>query len=437
MDDAIVQALQADNLIEVAPSIKSARDSVCLQTLLSLLIEGTSGLVTLLGLPWPSLDVANQQGLTPLLIAATKGHAALVSLLLEHGAGIDFATSSQQTALFMAVAHARVDVVELLLRFRANPNAPNKHGETPLFASVKRGLRENHELIWNLLLGAGATVHHRNKEARSLLSTAIHTENHHERMVSLVLSTPPPVPVLSEGLWHALPYPNFLALLLAADADPNLQNYLGSTPLHDAIGDQTSPCRLLGAGDQEFCRWGTRLFHSPLPLAIYRRVYDLDIVRRLLQHGADPRFAADDSLYIAIDMDRAAIVALLAPLVEVNTLGHRQIVRYLLQTIFPTSTLETRDLSWQPDATLEAAYALLWCGFGTAKPLAYTQVELTYMNALYHALNQPQPAPQDLLAEELTLLEAHCVTPLGFVPNTAYGVSHCDDVDVTAIALAL
>ncbi|KDO18364.1 hypothetical protein SPRG_16098 [Saprolegnia parasitica CBS 223.65] len=120
--------------------------------------------------------------------------------------------------------------------------------------------------------------------------------------------------------------------------------------------------------------------------------------------------------------------------------NQRQIVRYLLQTIFPTSALKTRDLFWEPDNTLEAAYTLLWCGFGTAKPLAYTQVELAYMNALCHALNQSQfsaSAPQDLVTEELRLLETHCVTPLGFVPNTAYGVSHCDDVDVTAIALAL
>ncbi|EQC37033.1 hypothetical protein SDRG_05262 [Saprolegnia diclina VS20] len=521
MDDAIAQALEAGHQVDVEPAIVGARDRDR-NTALHLAAKAghVGNLATLLELPWPSLDVANQQGLTPLHIAATRGHAPLVSLLLDHGADIDFATNSQQTALFMAVAHARVDVVELLLRFDANPNAPNKNGETPLFALVKRGPREENELIWSLLLLSGtANVDHRNKEGRSLLSTAIHTGNRHERMVSLVLSMQPSAPVVSEALWYATPYPNLLELLLAAGADPNSLNDYRSTPLHDAIRGQ-----LLASAHMLIPVTNLNVFdvmgQSPLTLAVDMHVYDVDFVRGLLQHGADPRLAADDSvystpLYIAINAESAAIVALLAPLVELNTLGpmycvralysseilaslldagadpnarledgrsllheacsrgllpavellvhragdvaayrhngqsylditrsssHRHIVRFLLQTSFSTSALKTRDVFWLPDTALEAAYTLLWCGFGAAKPLAYTQVELAYMNALCHALNQPHrlaSAPHDLLTEELALLQTHCVTPLGFVPNTAYGVSHCDDVDVAAIASAL
>jgi ankyrin repeat protein len=67
-------------------------------------------------------DAANELGTTPLMIASASGSTAAVGVLLAHGADVNAREGSYgQTALFFASSHDRADVVRLLLSKGADP----------------------------------------------------------------------------------------------------------------------------------------------------------------------------------------------------------------------------------------------------------------------------------------------------------------------------
>jgi len=104
---------------------------------------------------------------TPLMAAARSGRLDAVHLLLETGAGVNDADSSeQQTALMWAAAEGHADVVTALLKAGADPNrkarvttlAERKHADHPTggFTALMYAVRNGHEAAARALMGAGA-----------------------------------------------------------------------------------------------------------------------------------------------------------------------------------------------------------------------------------------------------------------------------------------
>ncbi|KAJ1412676.1 ankyrin repeat-containing domain protein [Ochromonadaceae sp. CCMP2298] len=75
-----------------------------------------------------SVNVANEEKMTPLHFAADRGHSDISEFLLQNGANVDAVDSSGQTALMYAVACEYKDVVEILLRFKADLSIRNSEG---------------------------------------------------------------------------------------------------------------------------------------------------------------------------------------------------------------------------------------------------------------------------------------------------------------------
>lgn len=67
------------------------------------------------------VDVQNNQGETPLTIAAQLGWSEGAQLLLSQGAGVDLANSRGETPLILAVQRRDVPMVRLLLARGADP----------------------------------------------------------------------------------------------------------------------------------------------------------------------------------------------------------------------------------------------------------------------------------------------------------------------------
>lgn len=83
---------------------------------------------TMLGNPQCNIDIADDQGCTPLHVAVSIGNVSLSAALLEAGAQCD-STSLSSSALHTALNSGHVDCVDLLLKFGANLMHPlGPHG---------------------------------------------------------------------------------------------------------------------------------------------------------------------------------------------------------------------------------------------------------------------------------------------------------------------
>ena len=92
------------------------------------------------------------QGHTALFLAAQGGHLELMHLLLDAGADVNIAVSVLGTPLMAATRKRHTDAVRLLLDAGAEVNATASDGTTALFLAAKNG----HTDTVRLLLDAGA-----------------------------------------------------------------------------------------------------------------------------------------------------------------------------------------------------------------------------------------------------------------------------------------
>ncbi len=81
------------------------------------------------------VNLADDDGYTPLMLAAQYGHLAVVKRLLKKGASAKARTQNGQTALTI-VWGTDGKVVPMLIKAGADPNARNNDGESPLLIAA-------------------------------------------------------------------------------------------------------------------------------------------------------------------------------------------------------------------------------------------------------------------------------------------------------------
>ena len=286
-----------------------------------------------------SADLAQGNGLTPLMVAARTGNLDIVNALLEHGADIDAATSELgATALMWAIAAPHRPIVEALLAAGADVRVSTAKGMTPLLTAAQHGDIETARL----LLAAGADVDQPGADGTYPLPFAI-IDGHDDFALFLLEEGADPntridgIPALAAAAgnvdtWLAgwdlrhgdaryvsryrarggriylnaaqrLPLVN---ALLAAGADPDgriatsamLMNYIGYPkkgafePFACGTGDLRGATALwvaaFGAASEGAYR------SSAAGSENYRVESSADIVRVLLDAGADQSLATDD-----------------------------------------------------------------------------------------------------------------------------------------------
>uniref|UniRef100_A0A672UP47 Ankyrin repeat domain 27 n=1 Tax=Strigops habroptila TaxID=2489341 RepID=A0A672UP47_STRHB len=127
------------------------------------------------------VNVSNEDGFTPLHMAALHGHSELVSLLLKHGASISAKNAKHAVPLHLACQKGHFQVVKCLMDYNAKQNKKDLYGNTPLIYACLNGQYETAAL----LLQHGACVNLSNAKGNTALHEAVVGKN--EALVDLLL----------------------------------------------------------------------------------------------------------------------------------------------------------------------------------------------------------------------------------------------------------
>lgn len=199
---------------------------------------------------------------TALMFAAAEGHAAVIDVLLESGADPAAATVAStkperrpaggMTAMLFAARQAKIDAVRALIDGGADVNQTSADQTSPLLIALING----HYDIARLLLDHGADPSVADANGRAPLFAVIDLRNQQWSQA--------PAPVLPQSEHMAM-----IERLLAAGADL-------TTPISGKI-----PHR--GSFDM---RWTELIGGTPFLRAAWNG--DIDVMRALLEAGADP-----------------------------------------------------------------------------------------------------------------------------------------------------
>jgi ankyrin repeat protein len=187
-------------------------------------------------------------GATPLMIAARTGRIDAVRALVDHGAAVGATEPHGQTALMWAAAEGHADVVRALVDAGADVQTPLESGFTPLLFACREGRIEVVAALLDRGVDVNAAARVRRAPAGGLTRGAtpliVAIENGHFELAARLLN-------------------------LGADATGGRAPY---TPLHAIVG-----VRKVDSGDD----------NALPPPDGSGQLTSLDLVRRLVEHGAD------------------------------------------------------------------------------------------------------------------------------------------------------
>ena len=217
-------------------------------------------------------DAATRRGVTPLALASARGHAAVVETLLGSGADPNRTSPQGETPLMVAARTGVVDSVTALLRYGAGAGVDAREGwrgQTALMWAAAEG----HAEVVAPLVAAGADVNTRSDEGFTPLAFAVRA-GHADTVEALVQAGADVDLALPDGtspLHLAVINAQYdVALqLLEHGADPATAEP-GWTPLHQLI----------------WTRRPNRHYNNPAAFPT-GTVTDLELVRALVAHGAD------------------------------------------------------------------------------------------------------------------------------------------------------
>ncbi len=265
-------------------------------------------------------------GETPLMLAVRSGEVDAVKVLLDVGANInETETWNGQSALMWAAVEGHVPVVQMLIDHGADIHARSNSGATPLLFAARTGSMD----VVGALLAAGSDVNEKRPDGATPLLVAV--INGHEDLVDLLLEwgADPNVEGGSTRLTvqgvRAQPMPLEFRKLGYSERDSETvgRGNIFGKPLqavvHVAnwhISDQFIVVNLdrlrviesllahgadvNGRNTMEEPRWSGARYRRYLTGAtaflFAAKVADVEVMRLLLEHGADPTINTEDNI---------------------------------------------------------------------------------------------------------------------------------------------
>jgi ankyrin repeat protein len=188
-----------------------------------------------------AIAAANAEGgpARGMLDAAAKGDVVEVVRSLKGGVKIDIRDDAGRTPLLVATYNNRVGVARVLIDGGADVNAKDNIGDTPFLYAGAEGRTE----ILKMMLGAGANLKDTNRYGGTALIPAAH--HGHPEAVKLLLEAGVAPDHVNKLGWTALleaiilgdggpTYTEIVKLLVDGGADVNIADKDGVTPLAHA-----------------------------------------------------------------------------------------------------------------------------------------------------------------------------------------------------------
>ena len=94
------------------------------------------------------INVRDDHGQTPLILAADHGHASLIECLLDRGADVEMGLSDQQTPLLLAVKQGHVEALNALLKGGADVHKKGHDGMDAMELAVKSGQNDAAKVLF-------------------------------------------------------------------------------------------------------------------------------------------------------------------------------------------------------------------------------------------------------------------------------------------------
>ena len=213
-----------------------------------------------------NVKAANEFGATPLYAAAAHADPAMTAKLLAAGADANTALMSGETPLMEAARRGNLATVRALLSNHANPNARESNGGQ---TAVMWALSERQSAVVEELIKGGADIHTGSKTGFTPLMVAAQQGDEDSARILLRAGAKPNVAQPKTGLTalmiaSAMGNAKAVDALLDNSADPNLADANGYTSLHRVVRD--SDYGINPAGKDAI----------------------LTVVKSLLKHGANP-----------------------------------------------------------------------------------------------------------------------------------------------------
>ncbi|GKZ26243.1 hypothetical protein AbraIFM66951_004431 [Aspergillus brasiliensis] len=262
------------------------------------------------------IEITDQNGLTPLLLAAENGHESIVQMLLETGATTETRAKFGQTPLLLSARNGHEGIVRKLLERGAAFEIEDHHRQTPLLLAAKNG----HEGIVQLLLEKGAEIETKDKFNQTPLMMA--AAMGHEGIVQMFLKRGALIErrdlhsQTSLSLAAAMGHEGVVRILLEEGAAINTENDKHKTPLMLAAakGHEGVVRVLLDRGtatEPKYVKW----LEAPLLLAAEKG--HKGIVKMLVERGAE--------------IKAGSLWGQKTPLSVAAANGHEEIVQMLLE----------------------------------------------------------------------------------------------------------
>ncbi len=276
-----------------------------------------------------------EQGRPVLGWVAQAGNVDIVKALLKGGANPNLADEGiGHTPLMRAIDMQFPEIVKVLLEAKADPNAVAKDGKTCLLMAIGSQKPE----ILQALIDAGADVKKKLPEDNSLVLETVQFGGETAVDMIKILAKAGAELNLSNAAYTPLVYAlnqenaKLTQALLDAGADPNAPTSSGKLPIQEVLSNADLLGRLLKAKADP----NKELEYDGSPLLQAIRDGNADVVKVLLENGADPRKAGKDGvapLQLAEQYGQTEIKALIEKQVGGGVAAAEQPKTYAIEAV--------------------------------------------------------------------------------------------------------
>jgi len=309
----------AKMLVEAGAKVDAA-DRLGATPLRDALRGGFKELASFLRANGGSVGLGDTETFLELCSLARSGDTATLETLLQCGASVDAADPDKRTCLHFAASEGNLAAVDSLLAHNALVNAKDRWGNTPL----REAVREGHKAVAKRLRDRGGTLDLSGEETASELCKL--TRSGSLDLLKMMLQSGASVNATDHDQRSCMHFAAavgnipIVVALLAADADPNLKDRWGTTPLVDALrNNHMEMAEFLHSNGGEL-EWDE--LQTAAELCKLARRGSLDLLKTMLECGADINAADYDfrtCLHVAASEGALKLVeALIAEEADIN-----------------------------------------------------------------------------------------------------------------------